>query len=283
MLKDIVLYNGKLLNLNNSNIPILNRAFHYGDGIFETIRVFNGKAIFLKNHYLRFTEGLKVLHIDLPVGFSYERFASEIEALIQANEIQKGGRIRVSFFRQSEGYYLPENNKLSYLMECSSLTNNAFVLNENGLQVDIFSDYKKQISKLSRHKTMNAQLYILAALHAKMMNLGDVLLLNEKDIIIETTNANIFIASNRVLYTPPLDDGCVGGTMRMQIINIALQENFKVYETSLRPQNLLVADELFITNSIYGVKWVDAYRQKRYNNELAYFLIEKLNVEAQSA
>jgi len=282
MLEKQVIFNGTLLDLNSGRIPLLNRAFHYGDGIFETIRVLNGKTCFLKNHFLRLVEGLKVLQIQQPEDFTFERFQRETNALIESNGLEKGGRIRITLFRDSDGAYLPNGNRMSYLMECSQLQNNSFVLNDNGLEIDIYSDYKKQISKLSRHKTLNCQLYVMASLFAKSKNMGDVLLLNEKDIIIETTNSNVFISSNKVLYTPPLEDGCVGGTMRMQIINIALKENFKVYETSLRPQNLLVADELFLTNSIFGIKWVQNYRQKRYNNEMANFLVEKLNEQART-
>ena len=275
-----IIYNGRLLDKCSEQIPLLNRAFHYGDGIFETIRVIDGRAIFLNNHFIRLKEGLKSLKINLSSDFNQDRFSREIAQLVEQNQIKKGARIRATFFRASEGTYLPNSNEMEYIIESHPIVNNSFILNDNGLNIDIYSDYKKQVSKLARHKTLNCQLYVMASLNAQENQLGDVLLLNDRDIIIETANANVFIASNKVLYTPPLEDGCVGGTMRMQIINIALQENFKVYETSLRPQNLLVADELFLTNSIYGVKWVEHYRQKRYNNEMASFLIEKLNEHA---
>ena len=275
-----VIHNGKLLEKSSGEIPILNRAFHYGDGLFETIRVIDGHACFLNIHFTRLLEGLKVLSIETPIEFSLARINNEIKTLIQQNGIERGGRVRVTVYRNSEGNYLPTGNSLSYVIESSTLPNNSFIMNENGFEIDIYSDLKKQISKLSRHKTLNCQLYVLASLYAKEKGLDDVLLLNEKDIIIETTNANIFIASNKVLYTPPLEDGCVGGTMRMQVINTALKHDFKVYETTLRPQNLLVADELFLSNSIFGLRWVDNYRQKRYKHDLSDFLLEKLNAEA---
>ena len=94
--------------------------------------------------------------------------------------------------------------------------------------------------------------------------------------IIESSSGNIFIVSNGVLYTPSLSDGCIGGVMRMQIINLAIANGIKVYECSLNPQNLLAADELFFTNASRGVQWVSAYRTKRYAHRMALHLVELL-------
>ena len=85
-----------------------------------------------------------------------------------------------------------------------------------------------------------------------------------------------------MLYTPHLEDGCVGGTMRMQVINSALENEIKVYETSLTPQNLLAADEIFLTNAIKGIQWVGSYRTKRYFHKISDVLIERLNQKVSS-
>jgi len=95
--------------------------------------------------------------------------------------------------------------------------------------------------------------------------------------IIEGSSANLFVVSNGVLYTPNLDLGCLGGTMRMQIMNIAIANNMKVYECNITPQNLLVADEIFLTNAIQGVTWVGEFRTKRYFNTVANKLVDLLN------
>ena len=83
--------------------------------------------------------------------------------------------------------------------------------------------------------------------------------------------------SNGVLYTPGLEEGCLAGTMRMQVINLALENGIKVYECNILPQNLLVADEIFLTNAINGVVWVSGYRTKRYFNNTARKLVNLLN------
>jgi branched-chain amino acid aminotransferase len=117
----------------------------------------------------------------------------------------------------------------------------------------------------------------MAAIHAKEKNLDDVLLVNDKGSILESSNSNLFVVSNGVLYTPGLEDGCLAGTMRMQVINLAVNNGIKVYECNILPQNLLVADEVFLTNAIQGINWVSGYRTKRYFNNVARKFVTYLN------
>jgi branched-chain amino acid aminotransferase len=117
----------------------------------------------------------------------------------------------------------------------------------------------------------------MASLFAKKKNLDDCLIQNDRNNIIESSNSNLFIVSNGVLYTPTLDDGCIGGVMRMQIINLALEHKIKVYECNLTPQHLLAADEIFMSNAIQGIQWVSSYRTKRYFNEHSKKFIQILN------
>lgn len=90
----------------------------------------------------------------------------------------------------------------------------------------------------------------MAAINAQSRNLDDVLIVNDNGGILESSSCNMFVVSNGVLYTPGLEEGCLAGTMRMQIINLALQNGIKVYECNILPQNLLAADEIFFTNAI---------------------------------
>jgi len=117
----------------------------------------------------------------------------------------------------------------------------------------------------------------MAAIAAKEKGLDDLFLSNDKGNILETSSSNIFVVSNGVLYTPGLEEGCLAGTMRMQVINLALAHGIKVYECSILPQNLLAADEVFITNAIKGINWIGGYRTKTFSNSIARKLIIALN------
>jgi len=171
------------------------------------------------------------------------------------------------------------NNEVDILIEAYPLPNNNFTLNDAGISVDLYEDIKKPITPLSNFKTKNCLIYVLAKLTAKEKKIDDLLIQNDKMGIIESTSANLFIVSNGVLYTSSLDLGCLGGTMRMQIINLAIENNIKVYECNITPQNLLVADEIFLTNAISGITWVGAYRTKRYFNTLSKQITELLNTK----
>lgn len=275
-----VIYNGELKEAGAVVVPSDNRAFKFGDGVFESIRVMDGKACFIDNHFNRLKMGLEALHIEPQDDFSTEKLEEQIKEVIKANGITEGGRIRLTLSRASKGMYMPQyETGFDYLIEAMALEENRFALNERGLVLDIYPEMRKQINRLSYFKTLNCQLYIMASIYAKQNNLDNVLITNENDCIIESANSNLFIVSNGVLYTPPLADGCLGGTMRMEVINKALRHDIKVYETTLRPQNLLVADELFLTNAIQGVQWVSSYRQKRYYHTLAQRLVQYLNEE----
>ena len=179
--------------------------------------------------------------------------------------------------RSTGGTYSPESNEVEFFIEVYPLETNNFSLNQRGLEIDLFADLKKAKSNLSNYKTKNGLIYILASIAAKEKDLDDVLISNTAGGILESTAANLFVVSNGVLYTPGLEEGCLAGTMRMQIINLAIANGMKVYECNILPQNLLVADEIFLTNAIQGILWVGGYRTKRYFNNTSKLLIELLN------
>lgn len=254
-----------------------NRAFKFGDGLFESIRIINGKPVNLENHMKRLFSGMEMLHMDIPINYSLEYFKKQIDLLANKNNITKGGIARLTVYRDSKGNYFPTENTPGYVLEIKEYQHNQFTLNDKGLNIDVFEGIKKINNTYSAFKTANAMLYILATLYAKENNLDDVLLLNERENIIEGSSSNVFIVSNGVLYTPPIKEGCIGGTMRMLLINTAIEEGIKVYETNLTPQNFLAADEILFTNAVKGIQWVSSYKSKRYFNEVAHKLTTLLN------
>lgn len=269
--------NGTVLSADAPSIYANSRAFLYGDGVFESIRIRNGKPINLENHVKRLIEGAKAIKIRPSSYLSVEFFESKIVELCVKSGITEGGRCRVSLDRLAGGTYKPESNELHYFIDVLPHGNNDFVLNPKGLEVDIYMDMKKHKNFLSNFKVKNGLIYIMAAIKAQERNLDDLLISNDKGGILESSNSNLFVVSNGVLYTPGLEEGCLAGTMRMQVINLALADGMKVYECNILPSNLLAADEVFLTNAINGVTWVSGYRTKRYFNNNSKRLIGLLN------
>lgn len=270
-------HSGKYISSSARALTVDNRAFHFGDGFFESIRAINGRACFIQNHFQRILETSKALKISIGKDLTCPNLEKIVNGLLEQNEITEGGRIRITFFRQSTGYYLPQSNEIDFIVEAYPYDDNYFKINEAGKTVDLFPDMKKDVNSLSMYKTLNCSLYIMASLFARDKGLDDALIQNNSGTIIESTSTNLFLVSNGVLYTASLDEGCVAGTMRMNIINIALENSIKVYECTLTPQNLLVADEIFLTNAVHGIQWVSSYRTKRYFNDMSKDLVKMLN------
>lgn len=269
--------NGQIIPADENGVSLNNRGYLYGDGIFETIRVFDGRVINFENHYARLVEGALAIKLIVPELFTEVYLKEKIEELLYKSAIKDGGRVRLSLDRKTGGTYTPESNEAVYSIDVKPIALKDFELNSKGVDVDIFTDIRKAKNRLSNYKLKNGLIYVLAAIEAKERGLGDMLITNLDMEIIESSNSNLFIVSNGVLYTPGLDVGCLAGTMRMQVINVAIENGMKVYESPILPQNLLSADEVFLTNSIQGVVWVSGYRTKRYFNNLSRRIVALLN------
>lgn len=269
--------NGELLDADLPAFTINNRAFRYGDAIFETIRVVNGNICFLDKHLERMLKGMNTLHLDIPSDFNIDFFEIEIKKLLLANSINEGGRIRITIYRHEGGYYTPSTNEADFVIEAIVLEHNNFVLNTEGLSVDLYEDQKLVINKLSGVKTNNCLTHVLAALHKKDKGLDECILLNELNSVAECISSNLFVGFNGVLYTPSINQGIIPGIMRQVMIDIARENGMEVQECPLNPQVLLRADEMFLTNAINGIKWAVAYRSKRYYSKTSKLLIGKLN------
>lgn len=269
--------NGTILPSDAPTIHPGNRGHLYGDGVFESIRLMDGRPLNIQNHITRMIQGARVLKMNIPSFYTAGFFEEKILELINKSGLNGGGRCRLSLDRKTGGAYLPESNDCTFYIEVYPYLVSHYELNAKGLEIDIYRDIKLHKNFLSNFKTKTGIPYVMASISANEQGLDDLLLTNEKGNILESGSYNVFIVSNGVLYTPSLDEGCIAGTMRMQIINLALLNNIKIYECNILPQNLLSADEVFLTNAIRGINWVGGYRTKRYQNNMSRRLVVLLN------
>jgi len=213
----------------------------------------------------------------MPSIFSVDYIREEIEKLLIANNLTKGARVRITVFRSGNGLYRPTVDDMSWVMEVKKLEHNDFYLNKNGLHIGIYKERRLQPDMFCKVKTIGKLPYILAAIYAREQGWDDCLLENDKGVLMEAVSSNLFLRMGNTFYTPPLSDGCLPGTMRNQVIKIIGDLGGTVIENSIRSAHLEQVDEVFLTNSICGVKWVVAYDQKRYFHDKADELIEALN------
>ena len=272
----MVNFNGTLVD-NTANSLAENRGFLLGDAVFETFKIVNNRILFLEDHYFRLMSSMRILRMEIPMNFTMEFLEQQILELIQINEIEDSARVRMTVFRNSGGFYLPETNEISYLIQSSELKSNQYVLNNDRYEVDLFKDYYVTKQLLSSIKSTNKAVQIVGSIFAKENDLQNCLLLNDSKNVIEALNGNLFMLKDGKLTTPPISEGCLNGIMRKQILSIVKKMNVEVVEEIISPFDLQKADELFVTNVIQGVQSVTKYRKKDFKNEFATKIINELN------
>lgn len=266
-------YNGSLFDDGEKLFNGNNRAFRYGDGLFENMRVIDGKIPFFNYHFERLLRGMKVLKFSIPSYFNIHYLKNEVSKVI---EDKPHSKVRLSLWRENGEHYMPITNDFDYLIEASHLVDFKYTFNDLGLTIGIFKDYKLHFSPFSAFKTHNALPYILAGLYAKENSFEDVLMLNTEGSVAEGIASNVFIVKEEKLYTPPLSSACIGGVMRTIIIEIASENGIEIHETPISIDSVRSADEVFFTNAIQGIRWVSTFENIDYQYDFALKLYNKL-------
>lgn len=275
-MSQVIIHNGEVVNRGEKRFGTQNRAWRYGDGLFESIRVVEGHICFFNDHYDRLVKGMNYLEMDGD-HLTKDFLLGQLNKLIELNRITKGGTIRLQVFRASGGLYTPLNDGIEWVAEAETFADNFFSFNEQGIRFSIYQELVKPLSPLSIYKTANALLYIKASKFKQKHHLDECLLLNQADRIAEGSASNVFLTSKSRLFTPPIEEGCLDGVMRKQVIKLARFYGLEVKEVALDKQVLEQAEEVFFTNTSRGIRWAASYKSKRYFNKTARFLTEMLN------
>lgn len=268
-------YNGKFIAACESIFTADNRSFRYGDGCFETMRVYQGQILLDDLHFERLMASLHLLHFEVPHNYTRTYFTKLITDLCARNDHDNLVRVRMTFFRSEGGLYEPADNHVNFIIQSYELSRQTLELNEKGLVLDIFPDARKTGDKYSSIKSNNCLPYVMAAMYARQQHLNEVVLLNSNGRVADTTIANLFIVSKGKLITPPLVEGCVSGVMRKHLLRLDLP--FPVIEKPVTVSDLENADEIFLTNAITGIRWVGSFRESSYGNAAAVILHELLH------
>ncbi|MGI4750498.1 MAG: aminotransferase class IV [Janthinobacterium lividum] len=269
-------YNGSIIPAEQQVLKLNNRAFHYGDGLFESMRMIRGNLQFASLHAKRLQLGLKALKFDNYAILDAEFLREKAKELSNRNKA-KNGRLRLTIFRDSDGLYTPEDQKFGYSIEWETLEDQQYMLNTKGLIMNIYEEMQKPLNVLANLKTCNSLTYVLAGIYKQKNRLDDAFILNQNGFLCESISSNIFIKYNGILYTPALSEGCIRGVMRQVVIDLALKNNIPVTEAQINPQVLNEAEEVFLTNATRGIQWVLGFNRKRYFYEYSRLLSAKLN------
>lgn len=267
--------NGEIQPAVEPALQVTNRSFRYGDGLYETMKMINGRMLLNELHFERLYTGMNTLKMEVTFGLKKDKLQQEIYALCKKNGCENLARVRLTVFRGNGGLY-DENQLPGYTIECWPLDSSVNELNTNGLVIDIFPDARKSCDKFSSLKSSSHLLYAVAAVYAKENRLNDCLVLNTDGNIADSTIANIFLIRNGRMVTPALAEGCVGGVMRRHLIEILNNNGQPVEETSVTVEDVLDADEVILTNAIKAIRWVRQFRDKIYTNQITVGIYRQL-------
>jgi branched-chain amino acid aminotransferase len=267
-------YNGEFIDSEKEIITADSRGLRYGDGVFETIKVLNGSIQLASSHYERLFHGLQYLEIPLPPSCTASYLSKNILELCRKNKVEQLARVRLAVYRGKGTLYKTDSPYPDLVIQAEALAPDYCQFNVTGLAVDVCTHVQKNCDVLSRLKSNNYLPYVIAALHAKKQQVDDCLLINIHGRVCDSTIANLFWVAEGKIFTPSLWDGCVNGVMRRYLLE-SIKHPAGVYQLSPTIRQLEEADEIFLTNALFGIRWVRKFRNSQYSNTLSSELYRK--------
>ncbi|MCS6895962.1 MAG: aminotransferase class IV [Bacteroidia bacterium] len=219
----------------------------FGDGVFETIRIWRGRALFLDEHLRRLREAAQVLSLRIPLAITDLKASIEYHA-----NAHNSARVKVVLLRAGEGAYAPPTTETLLRVYVTPLSEGNFPLG-SPQRVTIFPTAFTTPTPWSAYKTLSAIGYVQAAAYAQSQGCADAIILSASGHISETSRANLFFWDGENLHTPALRSGCIRGIFRGRVLQIARQLNISVKEGLYPPEMLMTAQEAFTTNVIQGI------------------------------
>lgn len=244
-----------------------NRSFRYGDGIFETMKIYQAKILLEQFHYDRLVLSLKMLQIENTL--KAPDLSQLVLQLCRKNNCIDLARVRLAVFRNN-------HNKAEFVIEACPLSAEVTKWNEKGWVIDLYPYARKNPDAFSNLKTANFLPYILAELFSKERQIDDAIVLNAFNHLADSSKANIFLIRKKEIFTPALHQGCISGVMRRFLLDELKRNNYRIHQQKISEQQLLEADEVFLTNSVYDMRWVKKFRDKNYSCEESFFIYQQI-------
>ena len=256
--------NGQLLPNAPESFALLQRAAFFGDGLFETIRAFEDKTPFWSLHWERLSLGLKALGFEVPTWWTSDYFEKEITKTSPGN-----ARIRLTVWRSPGGFYLPTDDTPQYLVTTEPLQSDSFEWLGAGLEICLCETVRLPVDSLSGIKILSGARYVAAAREARAKGMDDALVLNTHGRVCEATASNIFWIKGDIVFVPPSFDGQINGTLQKLLYTLLQEEGWRVREKPTLVEDILGADEVFLTNAIRGIRWVRKFEGTVYDCALS--------------
>jgi branched-chain amino acid aminotransferase len=251
---------GKLVDQQEAKISVFDHGLLYGDGVFEGIRVYNGRTFELAAHIKRLYESAKVIRLVIPMSRS--ELISAVEKTVEANAVING-YIRLVVTRGTGNLglnpFVCEDSRLFIIADNIQLYPEE--LYEKGMKVISATTVRSHpLAIPPQVKSLNYLNNILAKIEALDSNVPEAIMYNHEGYVAEATGDNVFIVKEGVIYTPPPEAGLLEGITRKVVIGLAKEEALEVVEKNLTRFDLYICDEFFLTGTaaeVIGVVEID--------------------------
>lgn len=241
--------NDHLVPESQAKISIFDRGFLYGDGVYETVRVYEGKIFRAEGHWKRLRKSLKGIHLQIP--WSNSKLRDACLKTIKANGLEEClTRITITRGRGEVGYDPKTCKNPSLVIFASPIRKDLLQCWLKGVKISVVPVRRNHQKSLNPSlKTINCLNGILAKIESLKENAFEGVFLNLEENLAEGTISNIFMIKNGILKTPALECGILDGVTRGAVIEAAKKQKIKVQETKINVAELLRADEIFLTST----------------------------------
>jgi branched-subunit amino acid aminotransferase/4-amino-4-deoxychorismate lyase len=259
-----VSFNHRIVSANDAKISALASAALYGSGVFTTVAVYHRKPFQWEKHWQRLTENAGQINLRLPDEFNAEAVYSSLLELVEENNLT-GGRARITFFDEAASeIWTFENTRRASLL----ITTGDFRVASDEFRLTLSPYRLNSKSPLAGVKSCNYLENLLALEEAKSRRFDEAIRLNERGEMASAAMANLFWVNEETIFTPSLETGCLEGTTRSLVIELAKELGFEVYTIDEHFDELRLADEVFITSAGLGIAKVRNVEGEAYGDRL---------------
>lgn len=261
-MSNIIIINGSEKLSHEPTINAYDRGLTLGHGLFETIMINKGIVSALEYHWERLVASAKIIDIKIP--FSFNQMQEMIKTLLEKNNFQAKIcclRITITDGISERGLLPMHKSPATYIFSLSELSTSPV----SSIKAIISSIKKNENSISHMVKSISYIDNIIAKKEAMSRGADEAFMLNSRGYIAEGTISNIFILKGNTIYTPPIHDGVLPGITRHIILNDLKLENYTIMEKSIDLDFLMLADEVFISNSLMGVVSVCSIDNIQFN------------------
>ncbi len=241
-MKEIIFLNGRCIRKKEAVISACGPGAFYGCGVFETMRSYRQRVVYLKNHLLRIGSACRRMGIAQP--FRPQELTRMIAQAVKLSGF-RDAYVRLSIYEAERGV-----DTVVLVKKYTPYTVSAY---RRGFRACIAGVRQNESSVLPGIKSINRLLYRIAYGQAQRDGFDEAIMLNSRGLVAEGSRTNIFLVKSKKILTPALESGCLNGITRQAVCDLAGKCGFLVKQGAIAPRDVRKADEAFLTNSLVGI------------------------------